>query len=894
MTLLLPFTRCQPTVFNSRDRNYAVRAPSLTADSTPPAVKRGDLTAYCWLFLIAALLSVVPLHAATIDGQVFDNITGNPIADANVMVIHYTNTQLVSLPLETLEEHLGTSTDMAGRFSFEVFDKDGIYTLRISHVGYKETEIETQPSTFIEVELTPESVRLSEVVVTAGRGTPGKTPGTLSNIDRSLVELAYGAQDVPMLAAEVPGAVAFSWSGSSVGASQLKIRGFDTDRLSVTVNGVPMNDPEDHSVYWQDTPDFISNTYDIQVERGVSSFLSGPAGLGGGLNLATSDAISKPELNLSLQAGSFNTLRRTFAYRTGVVNERYNFTGRLSQVSTDGYRDHTGAKTNSYFLSATRYDPNMVTTLQLYGGQEEMDAYWWGIDKNTLEENRKANYSAWYEYYHPEYFPYYYDDERDSVISYHDERDYFQQPHYILHNRWRLSPELELNQSLFWIQGEGFYEEWKLNRKFYEYNLTPFDKIIDEDGDGVVDTVITINHTDLIRRKYVTKDQIGWMPRLNWKLSDAGMLGIGLELRSYRSDHYGRVMWARDLPEGVKPMHEWYRWEGDKDYLGGYANLDYQLNDKLKINSGLQVRRITYEVNQHKMGAFTEGYNYELDWLFINPRLGAAYQLDDETSLYASLSGAGREPIDEQIMDADNPDDIPKVDKYDREEINPERMWDVEIGGWKHYGSLDMGANLYAMFFTDEIVSTGFNSVTDEEVFENAPTSRHIGIELEAKWRNPLPGISVSGNISIGQATLGNYKIHHVSGLDDNWNPIRDTLNLDGNRIAGFPDVIGNLRLTYTRSIFTGSLHVQQVGKQYMDNREDDEASLDPYTLLDGVLRVKLKDTKRGMGVDIELRGMNLLDLDYEPYGIVDVEYGTPYYVPASGRSYLVGVTLRM
>ncbi len=827
------------------------------------------------LLLVLILLSTGVLYGATVTGQIVDAITGNPIADVNVIV--YGTSQ-------------GTSTDLAGGFHLKV---DAIpVNVSISHVSYQSVDVNLSDQS-ADIKLSPIPVRRSEVVVSTGRAV-GNESRSVSNLDRKLVELSYGAQDVPLVAAQTPSATAFSWSGSSVGAATMKIRGFDQTRLGISVNGIPINDPEDHDVYWQDTPDFLSNTYDLQVERGVSSFMSGSAGIGGGLNLATSDAVSNRELSITYQGGKFNTHRRTFAYQSGLIDSEsndnsYNFTGRFSHVSTDGYRDHTAADMWSYFLGATSYSPNMITRLQVYGGQEEMDAYWWGIDKNTLEKNRKANYSAWNKEYHEEFF-------WDASVDYDDERDSFQQPHYVLHNQWKISDNVMLNESLFLIEGNGFYEEYKPNRKFAEYNFTPFDRIYDEDGDGILDTV-EVNRTDLIRMKTVDKDHFGWLPRLNWKINSAIDLNTGLELRFYRSKHYGRVIWARELPEAVSPGHEWYRWTGDKDYHGGYVNLDYRFNPKLKLNGGLQIRQISYKVDQELMGAFP-GYEYELDWTFVNPRIGATYQFDANTNLYASLAMAGREPIDSQIYDADNPEDIPKLVKYDQEEINPERMLDLEIGGSHNYGNLIVGTNLYVMLFNDEIVTTGFSSDLDEEIHDNAPTSRHIGIEIEGSWVTGVRGLTFDGNISYGQATLGNYEIEHVAGLDENWNPIIKTVNLSGNQIGGFPNLIGNMRATYKVGMLTSSLHIQHVGKQYMDNREDKDASLDAYTTLDGVIRMQLQNKRlfnmRFNGLDLELRGMNLLDSEYEPHGVVDVEYGTPYYVPAAGRSYLAGVTFRL
>lgn len=825
-----------------------------------------------------------------IKGQVVDSVTGNPIADVNVTIVKYSNIAPLSA-IESSGLKIGSSTDLAGRFTIDVGAMPGVYTLSVTHVGYTETETEfVAGGEAAVVRLEPAAIQRSEVIVSTGRGVIGKTAGALTNIDRDLVDLSYGAQDIPLLAAQIPSAVAWTYTGSSVGASEMRIRGFDMNRMSVTANGIPMNDPEDHGTYWMNTPDFLSNTHDIQIERGVSHFSSGPAAVAGGLNLATSDAISNRELTLSLLSGSFNTTRRTLAYRSGIIEGTYNFTGRYSRVESDGYRDHTGVDMWSYFLAATRFDPNMITRLQIYGGQQEQDTYWYGVGKNDIWSLPRSNYSAWYKEYYEGYRWY-------DPVNWDGEREFFEQPHYVLHNQWRADPSVEITQSLFWIQGNGYYEQYKPNRKFSEYNLTPFEVTQDNDGDGIVDTVITISRTDLIHKKDLDKDQIGWLPRAKWKIDDATELGLGLELRSYTGKHWGNVMWARELPAGVDPQHEWYRWEGNKDYTGGFADIEHKFDDRLKMNAGLQVRSISYSVKQVKMGAFP-GYEYDLDWLLINPRVGVTYEVSDMTSVYASIAGASREPMDDMIFDADGPDDIPKVEKYRSEfaargleyrEIDPERMWDLEVGGRHSVGSVEVGANLYAMFFTDEQVAVGFSADRDQEIWDNVPTSRHIGIELDANWKDAVPGLSLSGNLGFGQAIIGDYDIFHV-GWDDKNNPIVDTVNVKGNRMAGFPDITSNLRATFTQGHLTVSLLLTHVGKQYLDFREDNEAALDPYTVLDGSVQLKLFNILKGGGIDLELRGYNLLDLIYEPFGVVDVEDGNAYYIPAARQNWLVGV----
>ena len=836
-----------------------------------------------WFVVLAVLLAITSITLASnisISGQLIDSDTGNPVGDAT---IRYHN---------GAGENSYRTSNMAGIFEFEVSDLVRVYMFEISHVAYQTLTVEIlSTNMFHTIKLHPATSILSEVVVSSGRGIVGQSPGAFSNLSSTKLDLLYSSQDPPMVVSEIPGATSYSMSGSDVGAAEIRIRGFGQDRISANVNGVPINDPEDHNIYWQNTPDFLSNTYDIQIERGVSSFTAGPAGIGGGLNLLTSDAGSKREFAISMQSGSYDTQRRTLSFRSGIIDEKYNFTGRFSRVTSDGYRDHTSSDMWSYFLAVTRFDANMITRVQLYGGQQEMDAYWWGLDKDLLAENRRANFSA----KNKDYMGEYYGDWGERTIDYDGERDFFEQPHYMIHNQWRISSSVELDQSVFLIQGSGFYEEWKVNRKFAEYNIAPFEALRDENGDGNYEQV-TISRSDLIRRKYVEKDQIGWLPTVKAEISSDTDMELGFEIRKFESDHWGKVMWAAALPESIEPQHEWYHWYGDKNYFGGYGNLTHDFNNKLTLNAGLQIRQVEFSVDQRIMGAFVDGYNYNVDWTFVNPRLGLSYQLDPSTSFYFSFAGAGREPMDDQILDPDNPKDKPKLSQFGLEEVNAEQMWDIEIGTRHNhqgsYGDLSMGINAYGMFFTDEIIQIGFSSEHDTEVFDNVPSSTHIGLELDGKWQNGLPGLTLSGNISYGRAIIGDYQVDYAVGVDEYWDPIYETVNVKGNRMALFPDLIANLRATYIIGNGTISFNIQHVGKQYMDNREDENAVLNAYTVLDGTLIFQINSSTYG-GLDLEIRGMNIIDTEYEPFGIVDVEYGTPYYVPAAGRRYLAGFKLK-
>ena len=110
--------------------------------------------------------------------------------------------------------------------------------------------------------------RLQEVEVTTTRATP-TTPVAYSDIRREeIARNSYGT-DIPTLLALTPSMIATNETGIGIGGTAVRLRGTDPTRLNVTINGVAMNNPDSHSMYWYDTPDLVSAVGSIQVQRGA-------------------------------------------------------------------------------------------------------------------------------------------------------------------------------------------------------------------------------------------------------------------------------------------------------------------------------------------------------------------------------------------------------------------------------------------------------------------------------------------------------------------------------------------------------------------------------------------------------------------------------------------------
>ena len=234
----------------------------------------------------AALILTLPglAAAARLEGRVLDE-AGRPLEGVHVQ-------------LET--GRAGTATDARGGFRL-VVPGGGPVLLRVSRVGFATLTVEAGEGEPCVVRLQPSLLEGTPVIVTASRAA-GAQAGPHSNLDRHELDLRHHGQDLSRLLDGTPSLVTMSYSGTAMGYNEIRLRGFDAKRVEVLVNGIPLNDPEDHYVYWVDLPDMGASLRDVQVQRGTGTGHFGGSNFGGSVNLLT-DLGEEPGLRLEAGAG---------------------------------------------------------------------------------------------------------------------------------------------------------------------------------------------------------------------------------------------------------------------------------------------------------------------------------------------------------------------------------------------------------------------------------------------------------------------------------------------------------------------------------------------------------------------------------------------------------------
>ncbi len=693
---------------------------------------------------------------------------------------------------------------------------------------------------------------LDEVLVRSVR-VDADSPITHSNLDKEDLEKRNLGQDIPILLNYLPSVVSTSDAGAGVGYTYIRVRGSDASRVNVTLNGIPFNDSESQGSFWVNLPDFASSIENLQLQRGVGTSTNGSGAFGASLNLLT-DAVSREAGGeISNSYGSFNTRRHNLKFTTGLLNDHIEIAGRLSAIASDGYIDRASSDLKSYFLQGSYVDNNTLIKAISFGGHEVTYQSWFGIDTETLEEDRTFNPAGMYF------------DVNGNMKFYDNEVDDYKQDHYQLHWNQRWNNFWSTTIGLNYTYGRGFFEQYREDDSFDTYGLEPL--VVEGD---------TINSMDLIRRRWLDNDYYVINANATYK-KDKLELTSGIFYSLYEGDHFGEIIWAQ-YAAGSEIRDNYYFSDATKREFTVFSKATYKINNQWQAYGDLQGRFINYQTG----GITSDIASIDVDesYSFFNPKAGLSYTLNTANQFYLSYGKAHREPTRNDFEEGIN---------------TPEKLDDFELG-WRFTSErVNVNTNLFYMDYKDQLVLSGELNDVGAPLRTTSGESYRMGIEVEADIRltNQLRWMP---NVAFSQNKNRNF----VASIDG------ELVNLGTTNISFSPNVVANSMLIYQpfEGFQVGWLS-KYVGEQYMGNIDSEASKLDSFFINDLNIVYEIKDIP--VFSSILLNGMvnNIFDVKYvsngyfftfdddwtNPGSITTIE-GAGYY-PQAGIHFLAGVTLK-
>jgi len=757
---------------------------------------------------------------------------------------------------------LGVHSGPDGNYSLPGL-KDGNYTLSFSFLGYETQirDVELKGEEILNVTLPEEPIMAGEVLINATRAGD-HSPLAYSTIDKISLKKNNTGQDMPYLLSLTPSLVETSEAGNGVGYTGLRIRGTDGNRINVTIDGIPLNDPESQQVFWVDLPDIASSVDNIQVQRGAGTSANGAGAFGATISLQTTNPENSPFAEISSSAGSFNTFKNMVAAGTGLLAGKFAFQMRLSDLKSDGYIDRTASDHQSAYVSGIFRTERSGLKANLILGEEHTGIGWWGVPKEMLAINRRYNPAGEYT------------DEEGVTRYYDNESDNYKQNHLQLIYSLKISDLLSLHTAFHYTKGKGYYEEYREDQHLADYGLPSVSY-----GDTV------ISETDLIRRKWMSNDFYGLVYSLKYRNDRIeAIAGGGMNL--YLGDHYGNIIWMRN-PGNTEKDYRWYLNNSRKGEISVYGKVNYSLSDNTSFFGDLQFRHVLYSLSGIDDDLKDIGQEHKFG--FINPKAGVFYSITPDQDAYLSFSVANREPTRTDFKEASgDPDATPEA----------ETLYDTEIGYKLRTGKSSVAVNMYGMIYRNQLVPTGELSDVGYSIMTNVGKSYRAGIEMSAGIK-PADFINWNLNLTLSRNRIRNFTEHYVDYNTADWSSENKSRDLGEVDIAYSPTVTGTSDLAF-KVLPVAYLHLisKYVGKQYIDNTMNPERTIDPYFVNN--IRIdfepKVKSVK---AVELQLLLINIFNLMYESNGYGGnwyedgIEKSWSYYFPQAGTSFMLKMDLK-
>jgi iron complex outermembrane receptor protein len=804
------------------------------------------------------VFSIFILMLATLQAEAFqdkNSILKGKVSDSN-------GKSLPGAAVTIENSFLGIFTNPDGNFIFTGL-KDGNYTLKFSFMGYETVvkDVILKDELNLDITLSAKPYLIDEVQISALRAGE-HSPMAYSSIDKTMLKSQNTGQDMPYLLSLTPSLIETSEAGNGVGYTGLRIRGTDGNRINVTIDGIPLNDPESQQVFWVDLPDIASSVDNIQVQRGAGTSTNGAGAFGATISLQTTTPDNEPFADMSASYGSFNTLKRMVSAGSGILGGKFALQMRYSDLKSDGYIYRTGSDHRSMFISGVFRNDKSSLRANVIIGEEHTGIGWWGVPKEMLSIDRRYNPSGEYT------------DEDGNIQYYDNESDNYKQDHFqLIYNR-KMSNFLTLNTALHYTKGKGYYEEYREDQPLSEYGLPSFSI-----GDSV------ISSSDLIRRKWMSNDFYGLVTSVKYR-KERVEASAGGGMNTYSGNHYGNIIWMRNGGNTEKD-HRWYHNNAQKAEISIFGKVSYSITDKTSIFGDLQYRYVGYTLlgEDDDLKDLGQTHNFS----FFNPKGGLFYSISSNQDTYFSFSVANREPTRSDFKEASG--DASATPKA-------ETLYDTEAGYKLRTGKSSIAVNIYGMIYRDQLVPTGQLSDVGYSIMTNVDNSYRLGIELSGAMKM-TEYLSWNVNLTLSKNKISNFTEYYTDYNTTDWSSQYLSKNLGTVDIAYSPSVIStsDFTLTITKGL---NIHVisKFVGKQYFDNTMSQERTIDPYFVNN--LRFDFSPVIKGVkNVELQLLVNNIFNEKYEnnAYGGNWYEDGSEktwsYYFPQAGTNWLARLAVR-
>jgi iron complex outermembrane recepter protein len=379
----------------------------------------------------------------------------------------------------------------------------------------------------------PDTIFLEETIIRAYKANR-LTPITFKNLTKTEIDLVNIGQEPSAILNLTPSINSYSDAGNYQGYSYFRLRGIDQTRINMTLDGIPLNEPEDQGAYFSNYPDFFNSIQSLQIQRGVGTSSNGVASYAGSINFQTPNPISDYYTEVGATSGSFNTYRIYSEYNSGIKKNKALY-ARISNLSSDGYKYHSGNKSSSAFLSFGLFKTKHKFKITGFAGNQRNQLAWIGVSMDKINREPRTNGNL-------------------------NENDHFFQSLISLQHTYTLNSNININSTFY-------YNFLKGN---YDFDLNNF---------------LGLSSTNEMYNYDFKHNFVGIFTNINWHFNKL-KINSGIHINTYNRRHIG----------SEKTLNQLYENKGIKNELNSFIKITYTLN-KFVMFGDIQYRYTDFNYN---------------------------------------------------------------------------------------------------------------------------------------------------------------------------------------------------------------------------------------------------------------------------------------------------------
>ena len=666
-------------------------------------------------------------------------------------------------------------TDIDGRFTLPSNNNHG--TISCTYVGYKPLNIDVSEIRNLgTIEMEINAHILPDAIITSQLAIPRKTPVAASDVLSSQIEERLGNDELVEALKFAPG-VHPNRVGGSWADSEIFVRGFDNTNVATLINGIPVNDMENGTVYWSNWASLSEVTSVMQVQRGIGATKLSAPSVGGTINIITKGIEAKKGGSVSQSFGNDGYQRTSFNLSTGLMDNGWAINVLGSYTYGDGYVQGTNFKVFNYFANISKLlNANHQLSFTIFGAPQEHYSRSNALTKADWEMVRtKYSQDKDWRRYNPDY--------GFNSTGQRKTADYnkYHMPFMTLKHLWQINEKSNLTTTVYAALGSGGGYNGKANETTYsEYDWYGSDygklnmKFRAADGTFDYAKIEAINKasdsgSELIMSRIRGKQN--WYGLLSTYSSQAFSCidwFAGIDSRYYKNQHtneivdlFGGEYYIDPCRSEVSITNNALATDEWKNQHLGVGDVVYRDYDSFILQNGLFAQA---EYNKNKINTFISGsINLTDFWRYDrlyntgsnarsdtkgfwcgNIKAGINYNFDSHNNAFFNIGYNSKAPQFKSgvFMSATS-------SNVTNDNVKNEKSFSTELGYSFHNRWLVFKANAYYTKWLDKSMTKKGKITEQYYINMTGVHSKHMGLEFELR-ATPAHWVETGAMFSLG------------------------------------------------------------------------------------------------------------------------------------------------